>query len=70
MWKNWILGVLGLWVILMPFLGMPPTLMRTIYIVTGIAIAVLGFWSATARHGHSDDDLPPQHMEQRFPPQQ
>lgn len=58
MWKNWVLGVLGLWVILMPFLGLHPTLMRTIYIVTGIAIAVLGFWSATSKHG-GDDGFPP-----------
>jgi len=67
MWKNWILGVLGLWVILMPFLGMPLTLMRTIFIVTGIAIAVLGFWSATSHRGHDEGFLPP--SQPRFPQQ-
>lgn len=59
------LGVMGLWVILMPFLGMPLTLMRTIFIVTGIAIAVLGFWSATSKHG--DDDGFPSVPPSRFP---
>ncbi|MEK7162343.1 MAG: hypothetical protein AAB730_00610 [Patescibacteria group bacterium] len=47
MWQNWLLGILGLWVILMPFLALPSGLHRTLMIVTGIVVAVLGFWSAS-----------------------
>jgi len=48
MWQDWINGVLGLWVILMPFLGFDPGLGKTLTIVTGVVIAVLGFWAAMA----------------------
>jgi len=47
MWQNWLVGILGLWVILMPFLSLPSGLARTLTIVTGIVVAVLGFWSAS-----------------------
>ncbi|MEK9166333.1 MAG: hypothetical protein AAB846_01210 [Patescibacteria group bacterium] len=47
MWQNWLLGFLGLWVILMPFLGFPLGLHRALTIITGVLIAVLGFWSAS-----------------------
>ncbi|MBI4114583.1 MAG: hypothetical protein HY445_01940 [Candidatus Niyogibacteria bacterium] len=52
MWKNWLLGILGLWIILLPFLGLNLTLARTLFIITGIAVAVLGFWAATSRPYH------------------
>ncbi|QQG46502.1 MAG: hypothetical protein HYY55_01505 [Candidatus Niyogibacteria bacterium] len=48
MWQNWINGVLGLWVILMPFLGLTPSAHRSLMVVTGIVIAILAFWSAMA----------------------
>ncbi len=47
MWQNWLSGILGLWVILMPFLGLSENLARTVLIVTGVLIAVLGFWAAS-----------------------
>ncbi len=47
MWQNWLSGILGLWVILMPFLNLPENLPRTLTIVTGVVIAVLGFWAAS-----------------------
>ncbi|MEK7085075.1 MAG: hypothetical protein AAB904_00945 [Patescibacteria group bacterium] len=47
MWQNWLLGVLGLWIVLMPFLGFPLGAHRTLTIITGILVAVLGFWSAS-----------------------
>ncbi|MBI2609894.1 hypothetical protein HYW53_01830 [Candidatus Giovannonibacteria bacterium] len=46
MWQNWVTGILGLWVILIPFLGMEP-IRQNVLIVTGVVIAVLGFWSAS-----------------------
>ncbi len=43
MWQDWVNGILGLWVILLPFIGMTD---QTTLIITGIVIAVLGFWAA------------------------
>ncbi len=44
MWKNWTNGVLGLLVILVPFINFSLAVERTVLIFLGIAIAVLGFW--------------------------
>lgn len=44
MWKNWANGVLGLFVILVPFINFSLAVERTVLIFLGIAIAVLGFW--------------------------
>ncbi len=49
MWQDWVNGVLGLWVILMPFLNFTPNQTKTLTIVTGVVIAVLAFWSASAK---------------------
>jgi hypothetical protein len=44
MWQQWVNGILGLWTIVVPFLGFTGgTLMWTL-IITGIIVAVLGFW--------------------------
>ncbi len=43
MWQQWVNGVLGLWVIIMPFTGVNT---NTVVIVTGVVIAILGFWGA------------------------
>lgn len=48
-WQNWVNGVLGLWIILMPFLGFGPGLQRMLMIISGIVIAVLAFWSASTK---------------------
>ena len=45
MWKNWISGILGLWVIAIPFFGATST---TTLVITGIIIAILGFWAAAS----------------------
>lgn len=44
MWQQWINGILGLWVIIMPFIGGADT--KTVVVVTGVVIAILGFWGA------------------------
>ncbi|MEK7647099.1 MAG: hypothetical protein AAB378_01830 [Patescibacteria group bacterium] len=44
MWKNWVNGVLGLFVILVPFINFSLAVERTVLILLGIIIAVLGFW--------------------------
>lgn len=47
MWQDWINGILGLWVIAIPFVGASTT---EVLAITGIIIAILGFWAA-ATHG-------------------
>lgn len=44
--ENWIIGVLGLFVSAMPFLGFDPNLHKILMVVTGLVIAALGFWGA------------------------
>ncbi len=54
MWQQWINGILGLWVIAIPFLGLSASAFMWTLAITGIAIAVLGFWGAgeqSAGHG-------------------
>jgi len=46
MWKNWLNGILGLWVLISPFVGLSGGAMQTNLVIVGIVIAVLGFWSA------------------------
>jgi hypothetical protein len=54
MWQQWINGVLGLWVILVPFLSLANDITFTYTMVaTGIAIAVLAFWGAAAHQNHN-----------------
>ena len=49
MWKAWVSFVLGLWLILS---GIVSTLGVTAnYIIVGIAVAVLGFWSSKEWQG-------------------
>ena len=45
MWQDWVNGILGLWVILLPFIGLGGDV--TTLVITGIVIAVLGFWAAS-----------------------
>ena len=43
MWKNWINGILGLWLIISPFVGMTLAGMTTNLVIVGIVVAVLSF---------------------------
>lgn len=43
---HWINGILGLWVLISPFLGFSPDGMTANLVVTGILVAVLGFAGA------------------------
>lgn len=40
-------GILGLWIILLVFLGFSSTLTAFFLVATGLAVAILGFWSAS-----------------------
>lgn len=50
MWQQWINGILGLWVIVVPFLGLTDVQLSWTLSISGLAIAILGFWGA-AEHG-------------------
>jgi len=49
MWQTWVNGILGLWVILIPFLNLSLSVERTVLIITGIVVAALGFWAASGK---------------------
>ncbi len=44
MWQQWINALLGLWTIVVPFLGITGTALSWTLVVTGVAIAVLSLW--------------------------
>src|SRR3989344_7874646 len=45
MWKNWLSGILGFWVVIIPFLNFSLAWQRTVLIFSGVIIAIFGFWS-------------------------
>ena len=50
---QWITGLLGLWIVFLAFLGLSGTGLMWALIVTGFAIAALGFLSA----GRTEDNI-------------
>jgi len=52
MWQQWLNGILGLWLVVLPFLnlGTGNALTWTL-IVSGALVAALGFWGALERQG-------------------
>lgn len=50
-WSEWLNGILGLWVMLSAYLYVPSGAGRVVMFITGIVVAVLGFWGgATEPH--------------------
>ncbi len=47
MWQQWVQALLGLWVIIVPFIGLTGNALSWTLAVTGIIIAALGVWGAT-----------------------
>lgn len=41
--KNWLVGVLGLWLIVLGLLGFPSSTEKILMIITGLVIAFLSF---------------------------
>lgn len=46
MWQQWVNLLLGLWVIVVPFIAMSGSTYTWTLVVTGIIIAALGLWGA------------------------
>jgi len=47
MWQNWVAAVLGLWTIVVPFLGLTGDALTWTLIVTGALVAGASFWAAS-----------------------
>ncbi len=55
-WTEWLNGLLGLWVIVASYMYIPSGGARTLMVVTGLVVAVLGFWGgATEPHVEYSD---------------
>ncbi len=48
MWQQWINGILGLWVLIASYLYVPSGGDRVAMLITGIVVALLGFWGAAS----------------------
>ena len=46
MWQQWVNGILGLWVIVVAFLGFTGNTLMWTLVITGVVVAILGFWGA------------------------
>ncbi|MDP3996782.1 MAG: SPW repeat protein [bacterium] len=56
MWRHWINGLLGLWLIVSPFVFETSSSLMNNIIVVGIVVAVLGFWGAgVEKHSMSEE---------------
>jgi hypothetical protein len=48
MWQQWINGILGLFVLVLAFIGLSGTTLTWTLAITGAVVAILGFWGASA----------------------
>lgn len=46
MWEQWVNGILGVWLVISPFLGLSPNAMTTNLVIVGILVAIFGFVGA------------------------
>lgn len=53
MWQQWLNGILGIWTIIAGYMYAPSGTGRTLLIVTGVVVAILGFWGATEADAHN-----------------
>ncbi|MBI2410192.1 hypothetical protein HYV30_04130 [Candidatus Kaiserbacteria bacterium] len=44
MWQQWVNAVLGLWTIVVPFLGLTGSALSWTLVVTGLLVAVFALW--------------------------
>ena len=56
MWQQWINGILGLWIILVPFLDLASDGLAYTLVATGIIVAILGFWGAASHQTYMGRD--------------
>ncbi len=42
--KDWLIGFLGAWLVVLSFLGFPSSVQRVLVIISGLVIALVSFW--------------------------
>lgn len=60
MWQQWINGLLGIWIIVTAFVTWTYSGLRANLIITGIIIAILGFWGAGQYGAYQSPRRPPE----------
>ena len=50
MWQHWINAILGIWVIVIPFLALTGSTLTWTLVATGAVILVLGFWGGASNN--------------------
>ena len=54
MWQQWVNAILGLWTIIAAWAYLPSGTGKSLLIVTGIIVAILGFWGAADTSSTND----------------
>lgn len=54
MWQHWINALLGLWVVVIAFLGLGGTTLMWTLVITGVVIAVLALWGSMGASSSSE----------------
>jgi hypothetical protein len=49
MWQGWINVILGIWIIVVPFLDMSTNALKWVLVITGAVVALLALWGANMR---------------------
>lgn len=48
MWKDWINGILGIFIVILAFLGFPSTVKAILMIAVGLVVAFISFWKGAS----------------------
>jgi len=60
-WQHWVNAILGLWMILATYLYVPAGGGQVAMYITGIVVAILGFWGGAAEPDYSSRSHSMQH---------
>ena len=55
-WSEWLNGILGLWVMLASYMYVPSGGGRVLMLITGLVVAVLGFWGGATEPHQSNNN--------------
>ena len=53
--RNFISGLLGIWIALVPLVLSPGTTQRILLVASGIAVALIAFWPASLTGGSASE---------------
>jgi len=56
MWQHWVNALLGLWIIVLAFLGMSGGTLTWTLVITGLVVAVLALWGAYGTSDSREED--------------